>query len=120
MLDPLKMKTPILMYHSISRSTNPRFRRFTVTAEAFSEQMAYLYYHQYTPITVTDLINARLKNAFVLPERPVVLTFDYGFADFFLEAFPVFKRYGFAATLYVGTAFINGTSRWFCHEAEMA
>lgn len=112
-------KIPILMYHSISCSSNPRFRQFTVPAVVFAEQMAYLNNHQYTPITVTQLIQALSRNSFVLPERPVVLTFDDGFADFFTAALPVLQQYRFAATLYVATAFIGGTSRWLRYEREM-
>ncbi|SRR6266446_775721 len=111
-------KIPILMYHSISCSSNPRFQQFTVPPLVFAEQMAYLYNHQYTPITVTQLIQTRSRNTFVLPERPVVLTFDDGFADFFTAALPVLQQYRFAATLYVATAFIGGTSRWLRYERE--
>jgi peptidoglycan/xylan/chitin deacetylase (PgdA/CDA1 family) len=84
----------------------------------FIEQMAYLYNHHYTPITVTQFIDARSKISQFVPERPVVLTFDDGFGDFFAEAFPVLKRYGFVATLYVATAFVNGTSHWLQHLGE--
>src|SRR5260370_2323347 len=111
-------KIPILMYHSISCSSNPRFQQFTVPPLVFAEQMAYLYNHQYTPITVTQLIQARSRNTFVLPERPVVLTFDDGYADFFTAALPVLQQYKFAATLYVTTAFIGGKSPWLRYERE--
>src|SRR5947209_8219947 len=102
-----KKQIPILMYHSITQSTNPKFKQFAVPPASFAEQMAYLYNHQYTPITVTQLINALSNNTFILSERSVVLTFDDGFADFFTEALPVLKQYGFVATLYVATSIIN-------------
>src|SRR2546428_13081718 len=108
---PEKKRIPILMYHSISCSSNPRFKQFTVPPTAFAEQMSYLYTHQYVPITVTQLVQARVKETFNLPERPVVLTFDDGYADFFTAALPVLKQYGFVVTLYVTTGFIGGTSR---------
>jgi peptidoglycan/xylan/chitin deacetylase (PgdA/CDA1 family) len=80
--------------------------------------MGYLSQHGYVTLTVTQFIQTRTKGKDGLPERPVVLTFDDGFADFFTEAFPVLQRYGFVATLYIATAFINGTSRWMRQEGE--
>lgn len=114
-----KQYVPILMYHSISKSSNPRFAQFAVPASAFAEQMAYLCEHGYTPLTVTQLARMRtIGNA--LPEKPVVLTFDDGFADFFTAALPVLRRYDFAATLYVATAYVEKTSAWLQKERETA
>lgn len=116
-----KKKVPILMYHSISRHATAKFRPFTVSPELFAEHMAYLYQHGYTAISVTQFIKALAHGASVgspLPERPVVLTFDDGYADFFTEALPVLKRYSFVATLYVATAFVGGTSRWLQNVGE--
>jgi peptidoglycan/xylan/chitin deacetylase (PgdA/CDA1 family) len=112
-----KKKVPILMYHSLSCSSNARFKQFAVPPTRFAEQIAYLYDHKYTPITVTQLMQARSQNENALPERPVVLTFDDGLADF-LTALPVLQRYHFPATLYIATAFIGGTSRWLERERE--
>jgi len=111
-------KVPILMYHSISHSTNRKFKQFTVSPTLFAEHIAYLHQNKYTSITVTQFVNALFHKDSALPEQPVVLTFDDGFADFFTEALPVLKQYGFVATLYVVTAFINGTSRWLNREGE--
>src|SRR5947208_737034 len=111
-----KKKVPILMYHSISQSTNPKFKQFAVPPALFAEQMAYLHQHAYTPITVTQFINARAQEQHALPERPVILTFDDGFADFFTDALPILQQYDFTATLYVTTAFINGP--WMQREGE--
>lgn len=111
-------RIPILMYHSISYTDNPVFRPFVVAPSVFADQMAYLREHHYTPITVTQFVRTRAANIPALPERPVVLTFDDGFADFFTEALPVLKRYGFPATLYVTTAYVGDTSRWLKQEQE--
>ncbi len=106
------------MYHSISGNASTKFRQFTVPPALFAEQMAFLHQLRYTPLTITQLLNRRSQIGSALPERPVVITFDDGFADFFTEAFPVLKRYGFTATLYVSTAYVNGTSRWLERERE--
>lgn len=113
-----KRDVPVLMYHSISSSSNPKFKQFAVPAQAFDEQMAYLQAHRYTPVTITQLARMRAAGGETLPERPVVLTFDDGFADFFTAALPILQRYGFVATLYVTTAFVGETSRWLCSEGE--
>jgi peptidoglycan/xylan/chitin deacetylase (PgdA/CDA1 family) len=89
-----------------------------VSPKLFAEHVAYLHRNKYTAITVTQFVNALFQESYVLPEQPVVLTFDDGFADFYTEALPVLKQYGFVATLYVVTAFLNGTSRWLNSEGE--
>lgn len=108
---------PILMYHSISSSAHRRFRKFAVAPNLFASHLAYLDQHGYHTVTVSQLASA-LSGTFKLPARPVVLTFDDGFADFYTEAFPRLRRYGFVATLYVVTGFAGETSRWLEHEHE--
>ncbi|TMD97044.1 MAG: polysaccharide deacetylase family protein, partial [Chloroflexi bacterium] len=111
-------KVPILMYHSISGNASSKFRQFTVSPALFAEQMAYLHQQAYTPITVTQYVRAQFQRETELPEHPIVLTFDDGFADFLTAALPVLTQYNFAATLYVSTAFVGGTSRWLRREEE--
>jgi len=106
------------MYHSISQSANPKYQQISVSPMLFADHMAFLHQHAYTPLTVTQFINRRNQGKDALPERPVILTFDDGFADFVTEALPVLQQYGLVATLYIATAFINGTSRWLKNEGE--
>jgi peptidoglycan/xylan/chitin deacetylase (PgdA/CDA1 family) len=113
-----KKPIPILSYHSIAQSTNPKFKQYAVPPATFAEQMAYLHQNSYTAITVTQLVRMLLQERFALPERPVVLTFDDGFADFFTNALPVLQQFGFTATLYIATGFIGSTSRWLAPLGE--
>src|SRR5260370_16879461 len=113
-----KKQIPILMYHSIAQSTNPKFKQFAVPPALFAEHMTYLRQHSYTPINVTQLVCMLSQGKFALPERPVVLTFDDGFADFYTNALPVLQHCGFTATLYIATGFIGSTSRWLAREGE--
>lgn len=108
---------PILMYHSIADHAAPKFRPFVVSPALFTEHMAYLRQAGYTTFTVTQFVNAR-EQMERMGERPVVITFDDGFADFYSAALPVLKDYGFTATLYVATAFVGGTSSWLWREGE--
>ena len=117
-----KGKVPILMYHSISPASvaTAQYRPFTVSPARFAEQMAYLSAQHYTPITVTQLVAGRCSGGDQLPQKPVVLTFDDGFADFYTAALPILTQYSFVATLFVTTAFVNATSRWLQKEGETA
>lgn len=111
------------MYHSIAVVDNRRFQPFAVPPRVFATQMAYLHQHGYTPVTVTQLMQIYAGHAETdkqFPERPVVLTFDDGFADFFTHALPILQQYRFRATLYVPTAFVGQTSRWLRREGEQA
>jgi peptidoglycan/xylan/chitin deacetylase (PgdA/CDA1 family) len=42
--------------------------------------------------------------------KPVVLTFDDAYTDFYSAALPVLREHGFRATLYVPTAFVGATT----------
>jgi len=102
---------PILLYHSIAHESSPRFRPWTVAPQRFAEHIAYLQAHGYITLTVTELTQA-LRGRSCLPERPVLITFDDGFADFRTTALPILQHYHSVATLYVVTRFVGGTSGW--------
>src|SRR5436309_2507502 len=77
-----KQYIPILMYHSISSCASSGFRSCTVPLEMFDEHLSYLDQHRYTPVTVTQFARAMTRGWDALPSRPVILTFDDGYADF--------------------------------------
>lgn len=112
-----RVPIPILMYHSISPLASHRFKPFTVAPEMFEAQLAYLADQSYSPITISGLVDA-MDGRVALPDRPVVLTFDDGFADFYTTALPALRRHRFPATLYIVTGYVGQTSRWLQPEGE--
>lgn len=116
----MAIRIPILLYHSISEETSAPFKPFTVTPARFATHMAHLQAHAYTVLTVAQLRAAINTPDYAWPVRPVVLTFDDGFADFYTNAFPILSNYGFAATLHVTTGFVGATSRWLKPAGEAA
>ena len=109
---------PILLYHCIADDAAPRFRRWAVRPEVFATHVKFLHEHGYMPLTVSQFVRAASDDDISLPERPIVLTFDDGFADFHTNALPVLTHHDFVATLYLTVGFIGDSSRWLHCEGE--
>lgn len=109
---------PVLMYHSVSRESSARFRPWTLHPRRFAEHMEHLARRGYRSLTLAQLAEGSRPGGRPLPERPVVLTFDDGFADFHSTVLPVLEEHRQTATLYVPTAFVGGTARWLARERE--
>lgn len=91
---------PVLMYHHVAPKIgdNPYY----VSPDIFDQQMAWLRDNRYNVISLDKFYNGVYGNE-LLPERPVVLTFDDGDRDHYTNAFPIMKKYGFTGTFYVIT-----------------
>jgi peptidoglycan/xylan/chitin deacetylase (PgdA/CDA1 family) len=94
------------MYHEIAGPAETT-SRLAVPPHAWAEQLAYLHDKGYRTITAAEL-SAVLSGRGQLPDRAIVLTFDDGYEDFHSRAMPLLDRYGFTATLFVTTGWIQG------------
>jgi len=106
---------PILMYHSISgidERDRHAYYRIATDPEVFGAHLRYLRDHRYTAIGLEEAVRV-LSGTAARPTRPVVLTFDDGYDDFFITAFPILRRFGFSATVFLPTAYIGKTAREF-------
>ena len=102
---------PVLMYHEVSPSPHPAFRRYTVTPRQFTRQMRWLSAFGYRTIDMDTLVRARSGQA-SLPRRPVVITFDDGFEACAVHAVPVLRAHRFTAVFYLVAGHMGDTSRW--------
>nr|AGC72827.1 polysaccharide deacetylase [uncultured bacterium A1Q1_fos_1246] len=114
----MRQLIPILLYHSIAETVAPDYRRWAVTPTAFAAQLAYLRQEGYHALTVTQLAHGLTMSPATLPTKPVVITFDDGLADFYTGALPLLQDYGFPATLYITTGYVEGKSRWLAAVGE--
>jgi peptidoglycan/xylan/chitin deacetylase (PgdA/CDA1 family) len=98
---------PILVYHRVLEK--PEGPPLTVmSTRRFRAQMAWLAENGYQPVTLRRVYDAWTGEA-VLPPKPVVLTFDDGYADQVRNAAPVLREYGWPAELgLVSTALYLG------------
>lgn len=106
---------PILMYHEVAPVAHPGFRRFTVTTQSFAWQVRWLARTGFTGISLDQLVAAR-QGRLRLPRRPVIITFDDGFADSGRFAPPILKRYGLTATFYLVAGLVGRPSEWLERE----
>jgi peptidoglycan/xylan/chitin deacetylase (PgdA/CDA1 family) len=101
-VDP-SLSVPILMYHEVAAHTpgmDLLKLSLLVTPDQFSQQMQYLKDHGFTTITLDDWMAARAGRE-TLPKNPVILTFDDGRLGVYRNAFPVLKRNGQKAILFL-------------------
>jgi peptidoglycan/xylan/chitin deacetylase (PgdA/CDA1 family) len=94
---------PIVMYHSIGYEEGNPAR---VTKENFREQMKYLKDNDYITLTLNDAYDFFVNNKPV-PEKSIVITFDDGYVDNYIDAFPILKEFGFKATIFVITDLVD-------------
>jgi peptidoglycan/xylan/chitin deacetylase (PgdA/CDA1 family) len=113
-----RIPVPVLMYHSLSERAARPFRRYAMPPRRFEEHLAYLRAAGYVGLTADRFGEALAGDASALPARPVVITFDDGYADFHAHALPALERHGFPATVFVTTGYVGGTSRWMRRDGE--
>lgn len=96
---------PILMYHHVADQSGWLF----VRKDYFLEQMNYLANKGYTTVTLPEVVET-LAVGKPLPQKPVVLTFDDGYRDFYENAYPVLKSLNFKATIFVISQHVGGSA----------
>lgn len=108
-------RIPILMYHSISDSAadgrHPYFDTRT-SPRIFDQHMKFLRDHNYSVIS-PEAVVAKFDEQDLENQKCAVITFDDGFRDFYTNAFPILSKYGFTATMYLPTAYIQQQTQSF-------
>ncbi|GII91483.1 polysaccharide deacetylase family protein [Sinosporangium siamense] len=102
-------RVPILMYHSVTERPNPETRPLAVRTSVFAEQMSLLRDRGFSPLSLGGLTEA--FHSGTVPGKPIVVTFDDGYADFHSDALPVLERHGIPATVFVTSGWLADAGR---------
>jgi peptidoglycan/xylan/chitin deacetylase (PgdA/CDA1 family)/SAM-dependent methyltransferase len=104
-------RLPILMYHRIAPEGSSILANYRITPQAFHDQLRYLRDAGYYSLPLDEWrIAAERKKP--LPGKPILLTFDDGYSDFQDYAWPLLKRYGFSAMVFLVANQVGKTNSW--------
>jgi peptidoglycan/xylan/chitin deacetylase (PgdA/CDA1 family) len=103
------MKVPILMYHYIEHVKDPGDtirQKLDVYPETLGLAIKTLQDDGYTLLFASELADI-IDGKMPLPAKPILLTFDDGYRDFYTDALPVLEKYHAKATAYIITGFLG-------------
>ena len=95
----MSISIPVLLYHHVNPSRE-------ITPAGFEKQMEFLSQNGYTSIFMDELIEF-FRTGELKQTKPVVITFDDGYLDNWLFAFPILQKYNLKATIFVVTGKIR-------------
>ncbi len=87
---------PILLYHGV----NPKKDSINVSPERFEQHLKALHAAGYRGVGMEEAA-PYLREGRPLPAKSVLITFDDGYLDNWVFAYPLLKKYGHKATIFV-------------------
>ena len=93
---------PAMMYHHVNREPEDSI---SISPENFEIQIKYLAEAGYRSLHLPEFF--RYLKGWNIPEKLVLITFDDGYADNYIYAYPILKKYNMKATIFPITAFIK-------------
>lgn len=107
---PRSLDLPILMYHRVqsvpSSDNDPQLRNLSVPPESFEEHAAMIAAMGAETVGLEDVQDFFFGRK-PAPSRAVVLTFDDGYDNTYTRAFPVLRRLGMRATVFVVPSLVD-------------
>lgn len=108
MLSPISIRIPCLMYHKIGDAL---YSQYWNTTDMLRNQMAALKAYGYTSVTCRELMNYRAGLA-APPAKPIMITFDGGYQNFYLYALPIISSFGFKPVMFLLTGVMGQDNSW--------
>ena len=98
---------PVLMYHSVGFvDNNWIWSHLTCPIKVFENQIIQLKKHGFYTCNMSEL-NDHYKGLIKLPKKTVALTFDDGYLDNYVYAYPIMKKYGLKGTVFINPEFVE-------------
>lgn len=98
---------PVIMYHSIGiPNKNWQWSYLTCPYEIFESHLRWMKKKGFHTISLQHLYDY-MKEGAALPKNSIVLTFDDGYLDNWVFAYPLLRKYGFRGAIYVNPEFTD-------------
>jgi len=97
-------KIPVMYYHSIGDT------ELSIPVDIFRRHMKYLKEKEFTTISLDKLAES-IKLGNDIAPKSIVITFDDGFEDTYINAYPILKEFGFLATFFIAVDYVDKV-RW--------
>jgi peptidoglycan/xylan/chitin deacetylase (PgdA/CDA1 family) len=106
---------PVLMHHHVT----PHQGLVTVSPDMFEQQIRWLSKRGYQSITCAQFVD--FLQGKPIPSKSVLITFDDGYLDNYVYAYPILRQYQMHAVLFIVTGWIgDGTPRAYYQGIEDA
>lgn len=98
---------PVLMYHSVGIVNEEwQWNYLTCPHEIFENHLIVLKKHNYKTVTLNELYDYMMHDV-ALPLKSVIITFDDGYLDNWIFAYPLLKKHGMCGTVFVNPDFVD-------------
>ena len=99
------MSVSVLMYHHVLENSG----FITSSVGNFASQMRFLAEAGYKTLTMSEFI-AYKKGELAVPKKSVLITFDDGWKDNYIYAYPILREFGLRASIFLVTQWIERAS----------
>jgi len=101
---------PVVMFHGVG-DDRPGFlwNHLLTPIDVFDGQMRLLGERGWRTISLNEL-HSHMSTGTAVPDKAIVLTFDDGYRDNWVNAFPILKKYGHRAAIWMSTDFVDPRS----------
>ena len=113
----IELDIPVLLYHRIGDTEG----HLTITPEKFELDLANVREMGFTTITLEAFNRFLADPETELPAKPILISFDDGYLDNFMNAYLSLRKYGMTAAFFIITGMIGEEDRLAAgHIREMA
>lgn len=103
----MSQRVPTIMYHSIGIINREWHWNFlTCPFETFENQLKWLKRTGHSTLTFQEIYDYIINDK-PIPKKSVFLTFDDGYLDNYVFAYPLLKKYGMKGTIFINPDFVD-------------